>query len=96
MLPILYFSPNPIPILIEIAPLPRVFQGIFGLSLTNRGKPMISNPKSVIFLIKTHAACVVQPPYLESVSSIPIQIIFTSRYFYIRYLFIVVQIDGPK
>lgn len=35
--PIFIFSPFPFPTFIEIAPLPRVFQGIFGFNLTSLG-----------------------------------------------------------
>jgi hypothetical protein len=38
--PILFLFPLPKPIFIDIAPLPRVFQGIFGFNLTSLGYPI--------------------------------------------------------
>jgi hypothetical protein len=38
--PILFLFPPPKPIFIDIAPLPRVFQGIFGFNLTSLGYPI--------------------------------------------------------
>ena len=42
ILPISFRAPEPLPILRPSAPLPRVFQGTAGFSLTSRGKPMMS------------------------------------------------------
>jgi len=53
--PIFVFLPDPLPTLIETAPFPRVFQGIFGLSLTRCGKPMMSKPLSTSFSTTTIA-----------------------------------------
>ena len=82
--PILFLYPAPIPILIDIAPLPLVFQGIFGFNLTSLGYPIKSKPSSNNNFIIFIATWVVQPPFLESVSSIPIQIFSSPILLYIK------------
>ena len=78
IVPILYFLPFPFPICKDIAPFPLVFQGIFGFNLTSLGKPIISRLFSTRDSIRAKAKKVVQPPFVESVSSIPIQIFLRS------------------
>jgi hypothetical protein len=82
--PILFLFPPPKPIFKDIAPLPLVFQGIFGFNLTRRGYPIKLNPSFINSLIIVFAMCVVQPPFIESVSSIPIQIFSTPILLYIK------------
>ena len=74
----MYFLPFPLPICKDIAPFPLVFQGILGFNLTNLGKPIISRLFLTIDLIRAKAKKVVQPPFVESVSSMPIQMLFHS------------------
>jgi len=53
--PIFILFPFPFPICIDIAPLPRVFQGIFGLSLTNLGYPIMLKLLSINLLTNKQA-----------------------------------------
>ncbi|MCK4949927.1 MAG: hypothetical protein KAS60_07560, partial [Thermoplasmata archaeon] len=61
--------PPPRPILTQMAPLPRVFHGMFGFSRTNLGYPIKSKSSNSLMISDTRY--VVHIPDRESVSSTP-------------------------
>lgn len=71
--PLIFFG-LPFSTCIETAPFPLVFQGILGFNLTSLGYPITSKFSSANFFTRAQAKYVVHPPFMESVSSIPIQI----------------------